>query len=97
MEGVETDGDSLEGKTALPTPTASLASRFKAPRAHCCKCMVWPESAWPRREGRGRIRATGATNDLMPFLQYSDSHKAAGFNTEGRGWFPNKPGWANSS
>lgn len=48
MEGVEIDGDSPEGKIALSTPTASLASRFKAPRVylgmHCCKCMVWPQS-----------------------------------------------------
>lgn len=35
MEGVGTDGDSPEGKTALSTPTAFPGpARFKAPQPH---------------------------------------------------------------
>lgn len=34
MEGTETDGDSPEGATALPTPAASLASQVQGPSLH---------------------------------------------------------------
>lgn len=43
----------------------------------------------------GKIRATEA-KDLMPVLQYWIPQEAAKFNTEGQGWFPQKPDWANS-
>jgi hypothetical protein len=42
----------------------------------------------------GKLRATEAKN-LMPVLQ-DWIPQAAKFNTEGQGWFPHKPGWANS-
>lgn len=45
-EGAGTDGDSPEGKTALSTPTASLASQVQSPSStsHCAaaaKYILW--------------------------------------------------------
>lgn len=59
MGGVETDGDSPEGTTALPTPAASLASQVQDPSLHLATLLYMhgvAESGWPRRERWERIK-----------------------------------------
>lgn len=66
MEGAETDGDSPEGKTALSTPTASLASRFKAPRVHLVSTAV---NAWCGHSQPALAGKDGKEQELQELLR----------------------------
>lgn len=66
MEGAGTDGDSPEGKTALSTPTASLASQVQSPSStsHCAAVNTY--CGYRKRvglasAGRGWETRVGAT------------------------------------
>ena len=100
VEGVGTDGDNPEGKTALSTPTASPGQPGSKPLNHIslchCKCVLWLqiESGFGLCQERMGIKvgAAGVTKGLTLFSStWYGTEKPAGPCLEGRGGFPDKP------